>query len=72
MRYLRLVSQSLCYALDRGFIQPSNYPRNIGVIVDNRELKKTTTAMATGMSLNKRFNEQNRISLRSLQNNNVK
>ena len=45
----------------------------------NREFKKTTTAMATGTSLNKRFNKQNNgcarasyISLRPLQNYNVK
>ena len=31
-----------------------------------REFKKTTTAMVTGMSINKRFNEQNNGYVRAL------
>ena len=34
--------------------------------LQNRELKKTTTATATGTSLNKRFNEENNGSAREL------
>ena len=34
--------------------------------IDNREFKITTTATATGTSLNKRFNEQNNGCARAL------
>ena len=36
------------------------------VLQVNREFKMTTTAKATGTSLNKRFNEQNNSSARAL------
>ena len=38
-----------------------------GVLGIIRELKQTSTAAATGTSLNKRFNEQNNGSARALQ-----
>ena len=46
-----------CVVFDRGLQTPRN---------NNREFKKTTTATATGTSLNKRFNEQNNSCARAL------
>ena len=43
------------------------YQHKIGTFsTDSREFKITTTATATGTSLNKRFNEQNNGSARAL------
>ena len=47
-----------CFHFSRGLGSVADY--------DNREFKKTTTATATGTSLNKRFNEQNNRCARAL------
>ena len=46
--------------------QRSNFITTVGLLSCHTEFKITTTATATGTSLNKRFNEQNNGSARAL------
>ena len=69
--YVLLDVSSICVTriwltdtLDEIYIESTAVPS--GRRFKNRELKKTTTATATGRSLNKRFNEQNNGRVRAL------
>ena len=64
IRYLYFESKS--FKVLSTLRQRSNFITTVGLPSCHTEFKITTTATATGTSLNKRFNEQNNGSARAL------